>query len=134
MPHVVLEGPVDLARYAEAFERLLVRRSGDVLRADKIYVEREGRALLVESLVVEAARKQPFYVLISGHEGGGASVRIDPRTHPERSPGVRELVARIGADLLARSPGARVGVTNLVLPSDPSGASSPRSRVEEEGP
>ncbi len=38
-------------------------------------------------------------------------------THPERSEGVRALVAEVGADLLRRSPEARLGVTNLVLPS-----------------
>jgi hypothetical protein len=131
VPHVVLEGPVDLARYAVEFEPLLVRRNGDVLRAHKIFVEREGRALLIEALVVEAGRKQPFYILISGHDRKGASVRVDPLTHPERSAGVRDLVARVGADLLARSPGARVGVTNLVLPSEPAGKPGLRSSKEE---
>ncbi len=121
MPHVVLEGPVDLRRYAEGFEPIEVRVDRDVLRAQRVFVERDGRTLLIEALVVEAGRKQAFYVVVSQHEGTGASVRIDPMTHPERSPGVRDLVAWLGADLLARSPGARIGVTNLVIPSDPAG-------------
>ena len=119
MPHVVLEGPVDLVGYAAKFRPILVRTGEDVLRVDRVYVEQQGRALLLEALVVETGRKLPFYILISGHDRGGATVRIDPHTHPERSDGVRALVARIGADLLARSPGAQVGVTNLVLPYAP---------------
>ena len=131
MPHVVLEGPVDLGRYAERFEPIELRVDRDVLRAERVFVEREGRALLIEALVVEAGRKQAFYVIVSQHGGTGASVRIDPVTHPELSPAVRDLVARLGADLLARSPGARIGVTNLVIPSDPAGGQGLRSGKEE---
>ena len=118
MPHVVLEGPVDLRAYARDFRPVLLRRGRDVLRADRIFVEREGYSLLIEALVVEAGRKQPFYLKISTHERGGATVRVDPMTHPERSEGVRALVAEVGADLLQHSPEARLGVTNLVLPSE----------------
>ena len=70
MPHVVLDGPVDLRAYAREFRPLLLRRGRDVLRADRIYVEREGDSLLIEALAVEAGRKQPFYLKISTHERG----------------------------------------------------------------
>ena len=126
MPHVVIEGPVDLVAYAREFEPLIVRLHADVLRADEIFVERGGRTALVRALVIESGRKLPFYVKISAHERGSATVRIDPRTHPERSDGVREIVARIGADLLRKTPDARLGATNLVLPSsaNPAGGST----------
>ena len=117
MPHVVLEGPVDLEKYARDFRPVLLRRGPDILRADRVFFETGGRSLLIEALVVEATRKLPFYVKISQHERGSTTLRIDPMTHPERSQGVRELVAHLGADLLARNPEARLGVTNLVLPS-----------------
>ncbi len=121
MPHVVIRGDVDLRAWAEDFEPLLVRMGGDVLRADRIYVESAGRAALVAALVVEAGRKQPFYVKISAHDRGSASLRVDPMTHVERGPGVKALVAELGAELLRRTPGASVEVTNLVLPSTPRG-------------
>ena len=117
MPHAVLEGQVDLAAYTRNFRPLLLRRGADVLRADQLFVDREGRTLLIEALVIEAGRKQPFYIKISGHERGSATIRVDPMTHPERSAGVRELVARIAADVLRVSPDAEIGATNLVLPS-----------------
>jgi hypothetical protein len=132
VPHVVLEGSVDLRRYAEGFRPILIRRGGDILRADALYVERGGRALLIDALVVEAGRKLPFYILVSGNDRGGATVRVDPMTHPEHSVGVKDLVAHVGADLLARSPGARVKVTNLVLPSVAAGTRGSRPREEEE--
>lgn len=115
----MIEGPVDLAAYAREFEPLLVRSGGDVYRADRVFLEGSGRSALVEMLVVEAGRKQPFYAKISLHDRGSATVRVDPMTHPERSRGVKEIVARLAQDLLARTPGARVGATNLELPERP---------------
>lgn len=117
MPHVVIEGEVDLAGWVQGFDGLLERRAGDVLRAEPAYLDRAGRCALVEALAIEAGRKLPFYVKISLHDRGAATVRIDPLCHVERSDGVREIVARIGADLLAHTPSARLGATNLVLPS-----------------
>ena len=119
MPHVVIAGAVDLRGYAGDFAPTVIREGGDVLRADRIYLDAEGRTALIDALVVEAGRKQPFYVKISAHERGSVTVRIDPLTRVERTEGVKRLVARIGADLLARSPDARVEVTNLVLRSAP---------------
>jgi len=116
MPHVVIAGRVDLTRYARDFKALVLRADGDVLRADALYLERSGRAALIEALAVEAGRKLPFYVKISMHSER-ATVRIDPLTHPERSEGVKRIVAAIGADLLRHTPGAQIEVTNLVLPS-----------------
>jgi len=116
MPHAVIAGECDLAAFAQAWTPLVVRRGGDVLRADQAYLERGGRALLLEALCIEAGRKQPFYVKLSTHDRGTTTVRIDPMTHPERSEGVRALVAEIAARLLAVTPGARVETTNLVLP------------------
>ncbi len=108
---------MDLERFARAFEPRLIRRDGDVLRTLGAFLSLDGRALLIEALVVEAGRKQAFYIKIASHGAGGASVRIDPQTRPERSAGVRDLVAEVGADLLRRSPQARLGATNLVVPS-----------------
>jgi hypothetical protein len=131
VPHVVLDGPVDLQRYADEFEPVLIRRGRDVLRVDRVYIERERRALLLESVAVEAGRKIPFYILVSAHDRGGATVRIDPMMHPEKSEGVRELVARIGEGLLARNPQATLRVTNLVL-AFPDGEQGTRSDPRRE--
>ena len=117
MPHVVIEGRVDLRAWARDFEPLLLRKGGDVLRIDQGYLELGGRSLLLEALVVESGRKLPFYIKISSHERGSATLRVDPLTYPERSEGVRALVAHVGALLLARTPGARLGSANVVLPS-----------------
>ena len=112
----MISGEIDLAEFARRWTPLVLRRGGDVLRADQVYLESGGRALLVDALAIEAGRKQPFYVKIARHDRGSATVRIDPMTHPERSEGVRALVTEIAARLLAATPGAKVQATNLELP------------------
>jgi hypothetical protein len=114
---VVIEGEVDLGAFARGFAPILERRGGDVLRAERVYLQREGRELLIEALVVEAGRKLPFYVKISAHDRGSVTVRVDPMTHPDRSEGVRELVGRVASALLAFAPGSRIARTNLVVTS-----------------
>lgn len=121
MPHVVIRGDVDLAAYARAFRPLRVRQGSDLLHAERVYLPSDARNLLVEALAVERGRKLSFYVKISRHDRGTVTVRIDPLTAVDRTPGVQRLVAEIGADLLARTPGSAVEVTNLVLPSRPLG-------------
>ena len=116
MPHVVIEGVTDLSAFARAWQPFVVRRGADILRGDHLYVSSDARACLIEALCVEAGRKQPFYVKLAVHDRGSATVRVDPMTHPERSDGVRDLIAHVGALLLRATPGGRVGATNLVLP------------------
>ena len=118
MPHLVFEGDLDLESWAQDFEPVLLRSEEDVLRADRIYFEREGRDLLIEALVVEAGRKRSFYVRISRHSDGSTTLRVDPLTHPERSPGLRVLVTHLARELLRCTSEAKVRSTNLVLPSD----------------
>ena len=117
MPHVVIEGEIDLAAWSAAFEPLLLRVGGDVLRAERVYLEGGARAALIESLAVEAGRRQSFYIKLSAHDRGTLTVRIDPLTHPDRSDGVKRLVAEVAARALGSMPGARVVRTNLVIPS-----------------
>jgi len=122
VPHAVIEGEIDLAAFAREFEPLLIREGRDVLRAEEVYLGQDERALLMAALVIERGRKQSFYVRLSSHDRGSVTVRVDPVTHPERSRGVRALVTRIVEDLLERNPRARLGATNLVLPSPSGGA------------
>jgi len=125
VPHVVIEGVADLSAFARAWQPFVLRRGTDILRADHLYLASDARGGLIEALCVEAGRKQPFYVKLAVHDRGSATVRVDPMTHPERSPGVRDLVAQIGALLLRATPGGRTGATNLVIPSETDGGEQP---------
>ena len=110
MPHVVIEGDDRPAPPGRArFGRCCCAAAATCYTTGELYLERGGRALLVEALAIEAGRKQPFYVRISRHERGSMSVRIDPLTHPDRSDGVtrswrdRRRAARVRAGRAGRA-------------------------------
>ena len=117
MPHVVIRGPVDLAAWARDWSGILERRGGDVLKAERLLLSPDARTALVEALVVESRRKLSFYVKVSCHDRGSTTVRVDPLTNVARGDGVKRIVAAVGAELLARTPGAEVDATNVVIPS-----------------
>lgn len=117
MPHVVIAGDCDLRAFAAAFAGVSGRRGPDIWRADRVFADADGRTLLIDAVVIEAGRKQPFYIKVAQHDRGTVTVRIDPLTHPDRSDAVRALLADVAEALLAATPGARIERTNLVLES-----------------
>lgn len=111
MPHVVLEGRVTIDAAARAF-RPFVEREGDlIVKADRLYRESEGRAALVEMVVVEAGHTQKFFIQLSPREGG-LTVRLEPLTDPEKTAGVRRAIAHVAARL-REACGAVYGRTNI---------------------
>jgi hypothetical protein len=117
MPHALIEGAIDLAAFALAFEPLLIRRGSDVLRTGDVFVERAARALLIEAVVIESGRKQPFYVRVAYGERGSVNVRVDPHTHPDRTPAVHALVGEIVAAILTFAPASKLLRGSVVVPS-----------------
>jgi len=117
MPHALIQAAIDLGAFAAAFGPLLIRRGNDVLRTGEVFIERSARALLIESLVIESGRKQPFYVRVAHGQRGSVNVRVDPHTHPDRTPGVHALVGEVVSALLAFAPGARLLRGSVVVPS-----------------
>ena len=111
MPHVVLEGQVTIEDAGRRFEPFVVRAQGLVIKAERFYRERDGRAALVETVVVEAGHVQKFFIQLSPRDGG-LTVRLEPLTDPEKTPGVRKAIAHV-AHRLAADTGTRYGNSNI---------------------
>ena len=111
MPHVVLEGRVTIDDAGRRFEPFVIRERELVIKAERFYRERDGRAALVETVVVEAGHVQKFFIQLSPRHDG-LTVRLEPLTDPEKTPGVRRAIARV-AHGLAAATGARYGNTNI---------------------
>lgn len=112
MPHVVVEGSVDLDRLFESFELLNTVEGADVRKTTDLYKSRLGHAVLIESLVVEHGRRQVFIVTVS-RKGEGVTVRLLPLTDPDKTPGVLRLLAEIAREVRRCCPGTSFGKTNL---------------------
>jgi hypothetical protein len=111
MPHVVLAGSVPAG---EAMARLApqVRRFGRaVLKTERCWLRGDGRAVLVEGVVVELSRPLHPVALVEGR-GAQTVVRLWRLAPVERTCAVQRWLALLAADLCGCGAGPLV-TTNL---------------------
>jgi len=112
MPHIQIIGPAKLEHLAECFEPLNRRRGEIIAKTTAFYLNAGDRTALVQALVVEPRVHRKFYVLLV-EKPDGLMVRLDPLTDPEKTDGVKFLLALV-ADWICRvCPGSSYGTTNL---------------------
>jgi hypothetical protein len=112
MPHVVVEGAGPLDQVYRKLEPFVERRGEVILKVVDLYLNQKGTSLLLESIVIEAGSQQSFFAQLSQKELS-ITVRLLPRTDPEKTPGVKRLLALIGGRVRALFPGSHFGKTNL---------------------
>jgi len=112
MPHLILEGEMDLQRVADELPRELVRRWGAaVLRVEETWQRSDRLAVLVEGVVVEHSRAvHPVAIVTTGR--GTTSVRLWRLAPVERTPAVQRWLAVVAAEL-RRLGGGGLKTTNL---------------------
>ncbi len=112
MPHVVLNGKVNIEDVFAKMNPLLIRNGEHILKTANMYIEREKKSILIDSLVIEASKKINFFAMVSGREDG-IVIRIYPRFEVEKTNGVKRTLAEIAKQLLQLFPELKVGQTNL---------------------
>jgi hypothetical protein len=112
MPHVVIEEALDLGLACQGLKLAAVRDGNEILKVVDVYLNRSRRTALVDCVVVEEGRSQPFFVQLS-QKDRQITVRLLPATDPEKTVGVKRVMAIIARQLLEATAGSRVGKTNL---------------------
>jgi hypothetical protein len=98
MPHLVLEGAVDLARAAAELNPGVVKWGRAVLKTGDAWRRSDDGALLVEGVVVELARPlHPVALVANRHDE--TVVRLWPVVEVERTPAVQRWLAVLANDL-----------------------------------
>jgi hypothetical protein len=112
MPHLVLDGEVDFERFLELTPREAIRWGVAVLKVEEVWGRSDGRAMLVQGVVVEHSR--PLHpVAVVTHQRGQTSVRLWPLAPVERTPAVQRWLAVIAR--AARDSGcSTLATTNVV--------------------
>jgi hypothetical protein len=116
MPHVLIEGAIDGGRVHRELAPIDERRGPVVLKTLESFLARSGRTVLVEAVVVEGVTRR-LLVTIEQHRHH-MTVRLYNLTDPEKTAGVKLLVARVALAVLALDRGARVTRTNLAAELD----------------
>ena len=112
MPHIVVEGPASVDRFFQQFQPILDRSDARILKARDVFINPGRRSALVESTVIEEGRTRGFFVHLSQGEGA-VTVRLLPATDPEKTDGVKRLLALIARQVLLQDPACKYGKTNL---------------------
>ena len=111
MPHVVLEGRVTIADAQAGFQPFVVREGDLLVKVDRFFRERDGRAALLETVVVERGHTQKFFIQLSP-KAEGLTIRLEPLTDPEKTAGVRRAIALV-AHRIREATGCTYGRSNI---------------------
>jgi hypothetical protein len=112
MPHVVIEEALDLGLACQGIDLAAVRSGSEILRVVDVYLNRSCRTALVDCVVVEEGRSQSFFVQLS-QKDRQITVRLLPATDPEKTAGVKRIMALVARQLHDAIGGSRFGKTNL---------------------
>jgi len=112
MPHLVFEGGIEYRRCMTELMNSSVQRYGRVvMKIEDCWLRGDGRALLVEGVVVEFSRALHPVVLVA-EQKDRVSVRLWPRVPVERNEAVRRWMAMVGA-ILQKAGAGRVDGSTL---------------------
>jgi hypothetical protein len=113
MPHVIVDGKVDLDLIASILTPDAQRWGSAVLKTEAVWRRVDGHAVLVEGVVVEHSRPlHPVAVISEGQ--GSMSVRLWRLTPVERTPAVQRWLASIAAELCRHGAGP-LKTTNIAI-------------------
>jgi len=113
MPHVILEGPVDLAALHRSISPAIEMTPHGLRRLRNAYLDSRGTRLLLETLVMEGGVGRNFLVRVDRKGPDRHSVRIEPMVAVDRTRGVIDAVAWIGRLIRERCPDTTFGRTNI---------------------
>ncbi|MBM9520239.1 hypothetical protein JWG39_10480 [Desulforhopalus vacuolatus] len=112
MPHVVLEHAKLTPELFQAIETLTLKTDTGILKLGEKYINATGTIVLIESLAVENSKNQRFFIQLS-QKDTSLTVRLLPQTDPEKTPGVKMLMARVAKQIKDSSAAINYGKTNL---------------------
>ena len=112
MPHVVLENINSASIAFDSVVPFTTRIDGGILKVTDKYLNADQNKALVESLAVENGNNQSFFVELS-QKKSSLTVRLLPLTDPEKTPGVKTIMATLAKQIKDGSPDVSYGKTNL---------------------
>lgn len=118
MPHIVLEQAPSTLQAFQAIEPLTLKTDTGILKLGEKYINAAETSVLIEALAIEQDKRQSFFIQLS-QKATSITVRLLPLTDPEKSPGVKILMARVAKQIKDSNPAISYGKTNLqdyVLP------------------
>ena len=112
MPHIVLENISDVKHVYEAITPFAEKIEKGMLKVIDKYINSAGQVVLVEALAIEDGRNHNFFIQLSG-KTSSITIRLLPMTDPEKTNGVKTIMAKIAKQIKDTDPNITYGKTNL---------------------
>lgn len=112
MPHIVINGTFSLEEFAACYSPLVQDVPGGALKLMDMFLNQERTCALIEALAAEGGPPNRFFVMLS-QRGEKTTVKIYPGSDPEKTPGVKKLLALVARQVREAFPETVYGSTNL---------------------
>ena len=112
MPHIVLEKIHSIKAAFDAVQPFANKIDGGILKVVDKYINASEQSALIESLAIENGVNQNFFVQLS-QKKTSLTVRLLPLTDPEKTNGVKLIMARIAKQIKDIDSAIEYGKNNL---------------------
>lgn len=112
MPHIVLQNINSSKTAFDAVEPFIKKIDGGILKVVDKYINASEQSVLVESLAIEDGVSQNFFIQLS-QKKSSLTVRLFPLTDPEKTNGVKLIMATIAHQIKSRESAIEYGKNNL---------------------
>lgn len=112
MPHIVLENITQTQEAYEAIEPFSNKIDGGILKVMDKYINSNTQTALIEALAIENGKNQNFFVQLS-QKKSSVTVRLLPLTDPEKTNGVKTIMATIAKQIKDANEQISYGKNNL---------------------
>lgn len=112
MPHIVLENINTVKAAFEAITPFAEKTERGMLKVSDKYINTSGQVVLIEALAIEDGKNQNFFVQLS-QKNSSLTIRLLPMTDPEKTNGVKTIMAKIAKQIKDSNTGISYGKTNL---------------------
>jgi len=112
MPHIVIEKINSVKAAFDAVQPFANKIDGGILKVVDKYINVSEQSALIESLAIENGANQNFFVQLS-QKKSSLTVRLLPLTDPEKTNGVKVIMASIAKQIKDIDSTIEYGKNNL---------------------
>ena len=112
MPHIVVEGMPPLKTFFKTYAPSVHTLPSGALKLQNIFLNPDNTCILIEAIAAEGGPPNCFLVQVLQHNQK-TTVKIYPGTDPEKTQGVKKLLALVAHQFITNFSGTAYGPTNL---------------------
>ena len=110
MPHIVLNGNVDLEKIQDEFQ-VIFEKNDHIIRLKEMYVNSSKNNALVHTLVIDEENQEFFIEVLTSKDK--TTIRLYPLTDPKKTDSVKISMVLLCGFIKKIYPDLLVGKTNL---------------------